>query len=123
MDKQELIELMEETWGEDEDCVFSLIDMIGDYDLIADILKHDRSFNRYTCCYDWSDLALEIINDPAFCDELEYTDYIKEISDALDKGEEAVKTILIRDNWAIDTDTGIAIGFDDDINVICHEVK
>lgn len=119
----ELIKLMDETWCEDEDCVYSMIDMIGDYDLIADILKNDRSFNRYTCCYDWGDLAVEIINDPAFCHESEYAEYIDNISKALDKGEEAVKELLVKDNWAIDTETGIAIGFDDDIQVICHEVK
>lgn len=122
MNKQELIEIMNNTWCEEEECVDSMIAMIGDHELIADILKNDRSFNRYTCCYDWNDLAVEIINDQAFCDELEYADYIKEISDALDKEEKAVKEILVRDNWAIDTETGIAIGFDDDIQVICHEV-
>lgn len=123
MTRDELIELMDETWCEDEDCVYSMIEMIGDHDLIADILKNDRSFNRYTCCYDWNDLGVEIINDPAFCYESEYAEYIGNISKALDKGEEAVKELLIKDNWAIDTETGIAIGFDDDIQVICHEVK
>lgn len=123
MNKQDLIKIMNDTWCEDEDCVLSMIDMIGDYDLIADILQNDRSFNRYTCCYDWSDLAIEIINDSAFCNEPDYAEYIDNISKALDKGEKAVKELLIKDNWAIDFETGIAIGFDDDILVVCHEVE
>lgn len=123
MTREELIELMENTWGEDEEVVDSLLAFFNnDAELIANILENDRSFNRYNCCYDWNDLGYEIINDEAFEGDSDSVDYIKSISDALDNGEEAVKELLISHNWAIDTNTGVAIGFDDDIILSQHEI-
>ena len=67
MTREELIEIMDNTWGEDEDCIDALLEFLGgDTELVADVLKHDRSFNRYYCSYSWSDLAYEIIHDDAF---------------------------------------------------------
>lgn len=123
MTREELIELMENTWGEDEEVVDSMLLFLNnDMDLVADIISKDRSFNRYNCCYDWNDLGYEIINDEAFEGDSDSVDYIKSISDALDNGEEAVKALLISHNWAIDTNTGVAIGFDDDIILSQHEI-
>lgn len=124
MTKQELYELMENAWGEDEECVDSMLLFLdNDMDLIADIINYDRSFNRYNCCYDWNDLGYEIINDEAFEGDSDSVDYINSILEALDKGEDAIKNLLISHNWAIDTNTGVAIGFDDDIVLAQHEVE
>ena len=123
MTREELIELMENTWGEDEEVVDSLLAFFNnDTELIANILENDRSFNRYSCCYDWYDLGVEIISDEAFLADLDSTSYIEMVSAAVDKGEESVKELLISHNWAIDTNTGVAIGFDDDIILSQHEV-
>ena len=94
MTREELIELMENTWGEDEEVVDSLLAFFNnDTELIANILENDGSFNRYSCCYDWYDLGVEIINDEAFLADLDSTSYIEMVSAAVDKGEEAVKEL------------------------------
>lgn len=106
-----------------EEYVKSLSAFFNDNDeLIADIIKNERMFNRYEYCFDWDDLAHEILSDEAFISDEDSNDYLKTISNAINNGEEAIKQLLISHNWAIDTDTGIAIGFDKDIKVFNHEV-
>lgn len=119
MTRNELLEVMENTWGEEEECVDALAAFFNDdYDLIASIITYDRSFNRYYCSYSWSDLAYEIIQDECL-EEDEVYEFLCKHAD----NEEVVKAYLIDMNWAIDTRTGIAIGFDNDIHVINHEVE
>ena len=124
MTREELIEIMDNTWGEDEDCIDTLLEFLGgDAELVADVLKHDRSFNRYYCSYSWSDLAYEIIHDDAFDgDEYQESEDFIFLSENADN-ESVVEAFLIDKNWAIDKSTGIAIGFDDDVYVINHEVE
>ena len=65
-----------------------------------------------------SDLAYEIIQDECL-DEDEIYDFLCKHAD----NEEVVRAYLIDMNWAIDKNTGIAIGFDDDVNVVNHEIE
>lgn len=124
MTREELDILMENAWGEDEEHIDSMMLFFNnDIDLIANIINNDRSFNRYNCCFDWSSLGYEIINDEAFEGDNDSIEYINAISKALDEGEEAIKKLLISHNWAIDTNTGVAIGFDDDIEIFNNEVE
>lgn len=122
MTRNKLIELMERTWGEEEECVDALINFIGDLDLIADIITNDRSFNRYTFCGDWNELAQEILNDECFEDEMFEDDPVLEFLEKNINDEEAVKEFLIKQNWCVDTINNVAIGFDNDVDIIRHEV-
>lgn len=122
MTRNKLIELMERTWGEEEECVDALINFIGDLDLIADIITNDRSFNRYTFCGDWNELAQEILNDECFEDEMFEDDPVLEFLEKNINDEQAVKEFLIKQNWCVDTINNVAIGFDNDVDIIRHEV-
>ena len=122
--KQEYIDLVENTWGEDEEFAEALFSMLGeDEKLFERVVKEDLSFNRYTCDVStWGDLLETIIQDPCFEDE-EYNDYIDDLINIRDNCiEEEIKAYLIQRNWAIDTVNDIAIGFDDSVNVVYHEV-
>lgn len=122
--KQKYIDLVENIWGEDEDFAEALFSMLGkDEKLFERVVKEDLSFNRYTCDVStWGDLLETIIQDPCFKDE-EYNDYIDDLINIRDNCiEEEIKAYLIQQNWAIDTVNDIAIGFDDSVNIIYHEV-
>ena len=69
--KQEYIDLVENTWGEDEEFAEALFSMLGrDEKLFKKVLKEDLSFNRYTCDVStWEDLLETIIQDPCFEDK------------------------------------------------------
>ena len=45
---------------------------------------------------------------------------LKDLRDSCN--EEEIKVHLIQQNWAIDTVNDIAIGFDDSVNVVYHEI-
>ena len=122
--KQEYIDLVENTWGEDEEFAEALFSMLGeDEKLFERVVKEDLSFNRYTCDVStWGDLLETIIQDPCFEDE-EYNDYIDDLINIRDNCiEEEIKAYLIQQNWAIDTVNDIAIGFDDSVNIVYHEI-
>lgn len=122
--KQKYIDLVENIWGEDEDFAEALFSMLGeDEKLFERVVKEDLSFNRYTCDVStWEDLLETIIQDPCFEDE-EYNDYIDDLINIRDNCiEEEIKAYLIQQNWAIDTVNDIAIGFDDSVNVVYHEI-
>lgn len=122
--KQKYIDLVENIWGEDEDFAEALFSMLGeDEKLFERVVKEDLSFNRYTCDVStWEDLLETIIQDPCFEDE-EYNDYINSLKDLRDScNEEEIKVHLIQQNWAIDTVNDVAIGFDDSVNVVYHEI-
>lgn len=122
--KQECIDLVEDIWGEDEDFTQTLYSMLGgDEKLLEKVVKEDLTFNRYTCNVStWEDLLETIIQDPYFEDK-EYTDYIDDLINIRDNCiEEEIKAYLIQQNWAIDTVNDIAIGFDDSVNIVYHEV-
>lgn len=118
---QELYRIMDITWGDGEDHVGSMIEFIGDYDLIIKIMKKDLTFNRYCDIYNWTELANLII-----CDELLWEEGIDETYIYLanvERTEAEIKKLLVSQNWAIDTTTGVAIGFDDNVNVLNHEIN
>ena len=122
--KQEYIDLVENTWGEDEEFAEALFFMLGrDEKLFKKVLKEDLSFNRYTCDVStWEDLLETIIQDPCFEDK-EYNAYIDDLINIRDNCvEEEIKAYLIQQNWAIDTVNDIAIGFDDSVNIVYHEI-
>lgn len=122
--KQKYIDLVENIWGEDEDFAEALFSMLGeDEKLFERVVKEELTFNRYTCDVStWEDLLETIIQDPCFEDE-EYTDYINSLKDLRDScNEEEIKAYLIQQNWAIDTINDIAIGFDNSVNIVYHEV-
>lgn len=122
--KQKYIDLVENIWGEDEDFAEALFSMLDeDEKLFERVVKEDLSFNRYTCDVStWEDLLETIIQDPCFEDE-EYNDYIDDLINIRDNCiEEEIKAYLIQQNWAIDTVNNIAIGFDDSVNVVYHEI-
>lgn len=122
--KQKYIDLVENIWGEDEDFAEALFSMLGeDEKLFERVVKEDLSFNRYTCDVStWEDLIETIIQDPCFEDE-EYVDYINSLKNLRDScNEEEIKAHLVQQNWAIDTINDIAIGFDDSVNVVYHEI-
>lgn len=119
MTREELLKVMDRTWDEGEECVDALLEFLGgDCELVADVITYDRSFNRYYCSHSWSDLAYEIIQDECL-DEDDIYDFLCKHAD----NEEVVRAYLIDMNWAIDKTTGIAIGFDDDVNVVNHEIE
>lgn len=122
--KQKYIDLVENIWGEDKDFAEALFSILGeDEKLFERVVKEDLSFNRYTCDVStWGDLLETIIQDPCFEDE-EYNDYINSLKDLRNScNEEEIKVHLIQQNWAIDTVNDVAIGFDDSVNVVYHEV-
>ena len=116
----ELLEILEDGWGEEEEVLEALIEFLQDYETIKLVLTRDKSFNRYTCDINsWIDLGWSILTDEAF--EGEEDEFFKLLRKHQDN-EIMLKNILIDQNWAISYDHGVAIGFDDDINVICHYV-
>lgn len=123
--EKKYIELVEQTWGEDEDFAYSLYHMLGGNLIVLEkVLLEDLSFNRYTCdVSSWSDLLETIIQDECFSNDEDYKDYIDSLIAYRDKSEEEIKEYLISQNWAIDTVNDIAIGFDEEIKVIKHELS
>lgn len=123
MTVEELNLLMENTWGEEEECVESLMRFFNnDTSLIASILNNDRSFNRYSCVYSWSDLANEILYDEMFQTEEYINDETMTFIRKNEDNEKVLKEFLIKQNWAIDRSTGYAIGFDSDIEIAYNEI-
>lgn len=116
----ELLEILENGWGEEEEVLEALIEFLQDYETIKLVLTRDKSFNRYTCDINsWIDLGWSILTDEAFeGEEDEFFELLRKHQD----DEIILKNILIDQNWALSYDHGVAIGFDDDINVICHYV-
>lgn len=123
--EKKYIELVEQTWGEDEDFAYSLYHMLGgNLTVLEKVLLEDLSFNRYTCdVSSWPDLLEAIIQDECFANDEDYKDYIDSLIAYRDKSEEEIKEYLISQNWAIDTVNDIAIGFDEEIKVIKHELS
>lgn len=116
----ELLEILENGWGEEEEALEALIEFLQDYETIKLVLTRDKSFNRYTCDINsWIDLGWSILTDEAFeGEEDEFFELLRKHQD----NEIMLKNILIDQNWALSYDHGVAIGFDDDINVVCHYV-
>lgn len=116
----ELLEILENGWGEEEEVLEALIEFLQDYETIKLVLTRDKSFNRYTCDINsWIDLGWSILTDEAFeGEEDEFFELLRKHQD----DEIMLKNILIDQNWALSYDHGVAIGFDDDINVVCHYV-
>lgn len=122
--KQKYIELMEDRWGESEEVAQSLFLMLGkNEELYEEVVNKELIFNRYTCdVYTWRDLLETIINDEAFLEDNFFDDYIEEMSSYQDESDDKIKELLINQNWAIDTERDVAIGFDDTVKVINHEI-
>lgn len=117
-------ETMDNTWEDGEEIVNALIRFIGDAETIIRILKEDLACDKYECdASTWSDLAYCIIEDVAWeTKPYNDSDYIIELEYIRDD-EEACKELLTAHNWCIDTETGVAICFDDCITPICHEYR
>ena len=119
----ELLEILEDGWGEEEEVLEALVEFLQDYETIKSVLLRDRTFNRYTCDINsWIDLGWSILTDEAFEDEEDEEDEFFDLLRANQDNELALRNILIDQNWAISYDHGVAIGFDDDVNVVCHYV-
>lgn len=115
--RNDLLEILNRTWGEDEDTLDALIAFIDDYDTIKDIITHDLSGNRYTCVCTWQELASEIINDEAL-DDYEEKDFLNRMFE----NTATIKDYLTRQGWCLDTENSVAILFDDNIDIVCYEV-
>lgn len=111
-DLEYLQQIIDDSWGEDENFTEGLYNMCNkDRAFCEIIITKEPIFNRYT--YDinnWSDLAYEIINDECF-ENPDYSSYIEEI-DKIKDNEEECKKRFYNEGWRIDTISGIAIGFD-----------
>lgn len=118
----ELLEILENGWADEEEVVDALVEFVQDYETAKSVLLQDRIFNRYTCDINsWTDLAWSILLDEAFEDELNDPYFVNLRANI--NNEEALKEVLIKDNWAISSDYSVAIGFDDSVKVVCHEVN
>ena len=115
--RNDLLEILNRTWGEDEDTLDALIAFIDDYDTIKDIITYDLSGNRYTCVCTWQELASEIINDEAL-DNYKEKDFLNRMFE----NTATIKYYLIRQGWCLDTENSVAILFDDNIDIVCYEV-
>ena len=118
----ELLEILENGWGDEEEVLDALIEFVGDYNVVREVLTKDLTFNRYTCdICGWIDLAWSILLDECFEDELD-TPFFKELRYNINN-EDKLKQMLTEQNWAISIDHSVAIGFDDSVKVINNEVN
>lgn len=121
--REKLYELMEESWGDGEEVVDALCDMLGDYETVVAVLENDLTFNRYTYdAFSWLELAQLIIYDDILWEDGE-DDYYRELKELVDADDQKkIREKLISENWAISTEYGVAIGFDSSIKVKEHEI-
>ena len=116
--RRELIELMNKTWEEEEEVVDALIRILGTAEAVKTALETDNHFNRYTYCDSWTELMQMILDDEAIeLDEEEVAEL-----EAISHSEAECKSYLVDQNWCLDKIAGFAIGFDDDVEVACHEI-
>lgn len=119
-----IIDLIENTWGEGEEVALALIYFFdGNEEIINEVIEKELIFNRYIWdISSWIDLGWALINDDCLDLENAEPEYFNELKSYLDDNDEnAVRDMLLQNNWAIDQENDVAIGFDSNIEVIHHE--
>lgn len=116
-EREELIALTLDTWGESYEITDALIAFLGDKEEVENVLKNDLSSNRYVDCYNWIELADSILDDECFLDmEMDELAYVS-------TNEEHSRKFLIDDGWCLDMRSGVAIALDCNVKVQTREVK
>lgn len=133
-DKHEMVaDFIYKNWGESyEDSVNiaqSIERFVGDFDKIEDLVIREKLFNKYYDTFSWIELGFNILDDirenDMFCEE----NYEEELEKAIDEdynesyhqNDNKVRSFLLKDNWALDKENGVALGFDEDVELQTQE--
>ena len=133
-DKHEMVaDFIYKNWGESyEDSVNiaqSIERFVGDFDKIEDLVIREKLFNKYYDTFSWIELGFNILDDirenDMFCEE----NYEEELERAIDEdynesyhqNDNKVRSFLLKDNWALDKENGVALGFDEDVELQTQE--
>lgn len=133
-DKHEMVaDFIYKNWGESyEDSVNiaqSIERFVGDFDKIEDLVRKEKLFNRYYDTFSWMELGFNVLDDirenDMDCDD----GYEEELENVLDednennlyRNEENTRAFLIKSNWALDKENGVALGFDNDVELQTQE--
>lgn len=133
-DKHEMVaDFIYKNWGESyEDSVNiaqSIERFVGDFDKIEDLVIREKLFNKYYDTFSWIELGFNILDDIRENDMLCGENYEEELEKAIDEdynesyhqNDNKVRSFLLKDNWALDKENGVALGFDEDVKLQTQE--
>ena len=133
-DKHEMVaDFIYKNWGESyEDSVNiaqSIERFVGDFDKIEDLVIREKLFNKYYDTFSWTELGFNILDDIRENDMLCGENYEEELEKAIDEdynesyyqNDNKVRSFLLKDNWALDKENGVALGFDEDVKLQTQE--
>lgn len=133
-DKHEMVaDFIYKNWGESyEDSVNiaqSIERFVGDFDKIEDLVRKEKLFNRYYDTFSWMELGFNVLDDIRENDMVCDDGYEEELENVLDednennlyRNEENTRAFLIKSNWALDKENGVALGFDNDVELQTQE--
>lgn len=133
-DKHEMVtDFIYKNWGESyEDSVNiaqSIERFVGDFDKIEDLVRREKLFNRYYDTFSWMELGFNILDDIRENDMICNEGYEDELEKVIDEGytngaifnDEPIRDFLLNSNWALDKENGVALGFDNDVELQTQE--
>ena len=133
-DKHEMVtDFIYKNWGESyEDSVNiaqSIERFVGEFDKIEDLVRKEKLFNRYYDTFSWMELGFNVLDDIRENDMVCDDGYEEELENVLDednennlyRNEENTRAFLIKSNWALDKENGVALGFDNDVELQTQE--